>query len=269
MQKHKIITLTTDFGLRDSYVAEMKAVILSICPEAFIVDISHEVRKFDIRMGAFLLLRAARFFPEGTIHVAVIDPGVGAERRPIIVETERFFYVGPDNGVLIPSAQKDGIKHIYVIKNEKYMLKEVSRTFHGRDVFSPAAAYLAIGVPPSEFGPEIFDPVAPSFTKPVFSDDFIEGEIIYVDDFGNLVTNIEYGDLRLIDVEDGDYLAVKIGRRELMLKLCKAYGEVQVGTPLAIIGSCNLLEISVNQGDASAYFGANVGEKIRIYRKNL
>ncbi|MEM1550729.1 MAG: SAM-dependent chlorinase/fluorinase, partial [Candidatus Bathyarchaeia archaeon] len=209
MWRRKIITLTTDFGLRDSYVAEMKAVILSICPEACIVDISHEVRKFDIRMGSFLLFRASRFFPNGTIHMAVIDPGVGTERRPIIIETDWSIYVGPDNGILIPSAQRDGIRHIYIIGNPKYMLKEVSKTFHGRDIFSPAAAYLARGVPPSEFGPEIFDPVVPSFAEPISSDDSIMGEIIHVDGFGNLITNIKYEDLKSMSINEGDYLTVK------------------------------------------------------------
>ncbi|MEM0010313.1 MAG: S-adenosyl-l-methionine hydroxide adenosyltransferase family protein [Candidatus Bathyarchaeia archaeon] len=266
MRRQKIITLTTDFGLRDSYVAEMKAVILSICPDAYIIDISHEVRKFDIRMGAFLLFRASRFFPKGTIHVAVVDPGVGTERRPILIETVRSFYVGPDNGILIPSARRDGIKHVYLINNPRYMLKEISRTFHGRDIFSPAAAYLARGIPPSEFGPEIFDPVSPRFAEPIISGNSIEGEIIYVDDFGNLITNIKHEDLELMGIGEGSYLTVKIGKERLMLKMCRAYGEVQVNNPLAIIGSCGLLEISVNQGDASKFFGANVGEKIFIYK---
>ncbi|MEM1586660.1 MAG: SAM-dependent chlorinase/fluorinase [Candidatus Bathyarchaeia archaeon] len=263
----RIITLTTDFGLRDSYVAEMKAVILSICPEAYIIDISHEVRKFDIRMGAFLLFRSSTFFPDGTIHVAVIDPGVGMERRPIIIETERFFYVGPDNGVLIPSARRDKIKHIYAIRNPKYILKKISRTFHGRDIFSPAAAHLANGVPPSEFGPEIFDLVVTTFAEPITSENSIEGEIIHIDDFGNLITNIGYEELRYMDVEEGDHLIIKIGKKEMALKLCRAYSEVPVNTPLTIIGSCGLLEISVSQGDASAFFNANVGEKVLVYRK--
>jgi len=138
-----IVTLLTDFGLKDPYVAEMKAVILSICPEAWIVDVSHMVKKFDVRMGAFILAQAAPYFPAGTVHVAVVDPGVGTERRPIIVEAKRSFYVGPDNGVLMLSAKREGILHIYEIKNRKYMLQKISRTFHGRDVFSPVAAHLA------------------------------------------------------------------------------------------------------------------------------
>lgn len=265
MLTSRIITLITDFGLRDSYVAEMKAVILSICPEAHIVDVSHEVEKFNIRAGAFLLARASRFFPKGTIHVAVVDPGVGTGRRPMIIETERGFYVGPDNGILMPSALKDGIKHMYAITNSKYMLKVVSRTFHGRDIFSPAA-YLARGVPPSEFGPEIFDPVTPSFVRPKISEGVIEGEVVYVDDFGNIVTNISEDDLSAISVREGDRLIVRVGGEAATLKLCRAYGEVEVNTPLTIIGSCGLLEISVNQGNASRLFGAGIGERVVVRR---
>ncbi|MEM1581311.1 MAG: S-adenosyl-l-methionine hydroxide adenosyltransferase family protein [Candidatus Bathyarchaeia archaeon] len=268
MDNRPIITLLSDFGLRDSYVAEMKAVILSICPEVHIVDISHEVRKFDIRMGSFLLARATRFFPKGTIHVAVVDPGVGTERRPILVETERNFFVGPDNGILIPSAQREGIKHIYVIRNPKFMLGDISRTFHGRDIFSPAAAYLAKGVPPSEFGPEIFDPVIPGFARPRISGREIEGEIVHVDDFGNLITNITSDDLKSLGIEEGNMLIVELGRKKFKIKLSTAYNEAQINNPLTIIGSCGFLEISVNRGDASKFFGVNVGEKILVSKRN-
>lgn len=271
VKKHSIITLLSDFGLKDSYVAEMKAAILSICPEACIVDISHEVRKFDVRMGSFLLLRASRIFPKGTIHVAVVDPGVGTERRPIIVETSRAFYIGPDNGLLMPSARMDGIKHIYLISNRKYMFNRISRTFHGRDIFSPAAAHLAKGVPPSEFGPEIFDPVIPSYAEARFNEDIggeglIEGEVIHIDDFGNIITNIAYSNLMQLGIAEGDFLIIEIRNKSFKLKLCEAYGSVPKNEALAIIGSCNLLEISVNQGKASKLFGVKVGEKIFVSR---
>jgi len=266
MRSRPIITLLSDFGLKDSYVAEMKAVILSICPEAHIVDISHEIKKFDIKMGAFLLARAARFFPKGTVHVAVIDPGVGSERRSIIVETERGFYVGPDNGVLMLSAQMDGVKHVYLIKEQKYMLRRISKTFHGRDIFSPVAAYLASGIPPSEFGPEIFDPIMPNFAKPKVSGNLIEGEIIHIDDFGNIITNITHSDIESLGIKEGEILGVRLGYKDLKIKLCSAYSEVQINTPLTIIGSADFLEVSVNQGDASKFFGVKVGEKISIYK---
>ena len=158
-----MITLTSDFGLKDPYVAEMKGVILTINPNATIIDITHDVEKFDIRMGAFMLASAAPYFPKGTVHLAVVDPGVGTERRAILVQTKQGFFVGPDNGVLMLAAKNQGIEHIYELSNPKFMLPKVSATFHGRDIFAPAAAYLDIGVKPAEFGPEITDAVMPEF----------------------------------------------------------------------------------------------------------
>jgi len=259
-----IITLLSDFGLKDPYVAEMKAVILSICPEARIVDISHEIEKFNIRMGAFVLASAAPYFPVGTVHVAVVDPGVGTKRRPIIVETERCFYVGPDNGLLMLAAQKEGIRRIYHVSNPRYMLPRVSRTFHGRDVFSPAAAHLMRGCPPSEFGPEIHDYALPEFTKPSVRKGELLGEVLHIDDFGNIVSNISVEDLEKIDVREGCLLHVKLRGRTLALKLCSAYGEVPVKKPLGIIGSSDFLEISINQGNASKVFKAKIGDSVRV-----
>jgi len=264
MHKGRIITLLSDFGVKDPYVAEMKAVILSICPNVTIVDISHEVREFDVRMGAFILAQAAPFFPEGTIHVAVVDPGVGTKRRPIIVQTESSLYVGPDNGLLLLSARKTKISHIYQITNREYMLQNVSRTFHGRDVFSPAAAHLAKGVSPWEFGPEISDPLTPSFTEAVVRKGEVQGEVIHVNGFGNLVTNITSKDLEDIGVAEGKNLLLRLGSKDLTLRLCTAYGEVPPNTPLCIIGSSAFLEVAVNQGDASQALGTMSGEKVTI-----
>ena len=160
-----MITLTSDFGLKDPYVAEMKGVILTINPNATIIDITHDVEKFDIRMGAFMLASAAPYFSKGTVHLAVVDPGVGTERRAILVQTKQGFFVGPDNGVLMLAAKNQGIEHTYELSNPKFMLPKVSATFHGRDIFAPAAAYLDIGVKPAEFGPEITDAVMPEFTR--------------------------------------------------------------------------------------------------------
>ena len=259
-----IVTLLTDFGLKDPYVAEMKAVILSICPEARIVDVSHMVKKFDVRMGAFILAQASPYFPAGTVHVAVVDPGVGTERRPIIVEAKRSFYVGPDNGVLMLSAKREGILHIYEIKNRKYMLQKISRTFHGRDVFSPAAAHLALGVPPSLFGPEVSDPVVPEFAEARVSGRNVLGEVVHVDDFGNLVTNISLENLLEVGIEEGGSLRVEIGGRKLDLRLCTAYGEAAPGEILTLIGGTGFLEVSVNMGNASQTLGCGVGEPVRI-----
>jgi len=258
------ITLLSDFGLKDPYVAEMKVVILSICPEARIVDISHEIEKFDIRMGAFTLASASPYFPQGTIHVGVVDPGVGTKRRPLIVETKRSFYVGPDNGLLMLSARREGIRHVYNISDPNYMRPQVSRTFHGRDIFAPTAAHLAKGRPPSEFGPEIQDYILPKFTHPQLRKDEFLGEVLHIDGFGNIITNISVKDLERISACEGCLLHVKFKDKILDLKLCSAYGQVPAKRELAIIGSRDFLEISVNQADASQIFGVKRGDPIKI-----
>ena len=259
-----IITLLSDFGLKDPYVAEMKAVILSIHPQARIVDITHGIEKFNTRMGAFVLASATPYFPAGTIHVTVVDPGVGTKRRPIIVETKRSYYVGPDNGLLMLAAQKEGVDHVYHVNNPQYMLPRVSRTFHGRDIFAPAAAHLARGNSPSEFGPEIHDYALPEFAKPHVGKGELLGEVLHIDDFGNVVSNISEEDLEKTGIREGGSLRVKLDDKTLTLKLCSAYGEVPAKTPLAIIGSSDFLEISINQGSASRMFKAKIGDSLRV-----
>jgi len=259
-----IITLLTDFGLRDPYVAEMKAVILGISPDATIVDISHEVRKFDVRMGAFILEQAARYFPDGTVHVAVVDPGVGMERRPIVVETNRKLYVGPDNGLLMLSALKDDVRCIHKITNPSYMLEKVSRTFHGRDIFSCAAAHLANGVPPADFGPKIDNPVVPQFAQPRFFADEIIGEVIHIDGFGNVITNISLNDLGKMGIKEGGEITINLNGKMMKLRLCLAYGEVSTGDPLSIIGSSGFLEVAVNQGNAAQELNVETGDPVRV-----
>lgn len=259
-----VITLLSDFGLKDPYVSEMKAVILSICPEASIVDISHAIEKFDIRMGAFILASAAPYFPQDTIHVAVVDPGVGTKRRPIIVETKRGFYVGPDNGLLMLSARKEDIRHVYDISNPRYMRPGVSRTFHGRDIFAPAAAHLAKGHPPSKFGTEIHDYILPKFAKPQLRKGRLLGEILYIDGFGNIVSNISVKDLERISAPEDCLLHAKFKDEILDLRLCSAYGQVPAERALAIVGSSDFLEISTNQADASQVFGVKTGDSVEI-----
>jgi len=262
----KLITLTTDFGLADPYVAEIKAVILGINPNVEIVDISHQIEKFNIRMGAYVLAAAAPYFPKDTIHIAVVDPGVGTKRKPILIETENSFLVGPDNGVLALAAEKQGIRHVYEIANPKYMLPKVSTTFHGRDIFAPAAAHLSKGISPSEFGPEIHGILKPRFAKIFKKGSTFIGEIIHIDGFGNIITNFTADHLESISVKES--VKVKIGEATLMLRLCKAYAEVKAKKPLAIIGSHDFLEISVNQGNAAEAFKAKVGDKVILYRSS-
>ena len=260
-----IISLLSDFGHKDPYVAEMKAVILSINPQARIVDITHEIEKFNIRMGAYVLASAAPYFPPNTIHVAVVDPGVGTKRRPIIAETRRSFYVGPDNGLLMLAAHKEHIKKVYTIDNPKYMLSEVSKTFHGRDIFAPAAAHLTEGIKPSDFGPAIQDYILPELAKPHARNGELLGEVLHIDDFGNIVSNISAEDLESTGFHEGASFLVRLGGKTLNIRFCSAYGEVPSGTPLALIGSSNFLEVAVNQESASRIFKAKVGDRFHVY----
>jgi S-adenosylmethionine hydrolase len=258
-----IITLTTDFGLKDPYVAEIKAVILSISPNAIIIDITHNIESFNVRMGAYVLASASPYFPKGTIHVAVVDPGVGTTRHLLLVETKNGFYIGPDNGVLALAAKNQGIKHIYELTNRKLMLPKISNTFHGRDIFAPAAAHLANGTSPTEFGPKISKIVMPDFAKIVKKKNALMGEVLHIDNFGNIITN--FGERELETIRIKKTVNIKIKKTLLGLKLCKSYAEAKPQTLLAIVGSHNFLEISINQGNAATKFKINVGDKVTIY----
>lgn len=259
-----IITLTTDFGLRDPYIAEMKAVILKISPKTKIVDISHQIEKFNIKTGAYTLAAASPYFPKNTIHVVVIDPGVGTKRNAILVQTKNSYYIGPDNGVLALAVKSEGIRHIYRIENSKFMLSEITNTFHGRDVFAPAAAYLADGIPLSEFGPETNEIVMPEFAKITKRKNTLTGEVVHIDSFGNIITNFRWKDLRSIGIRAT--VNLKLKNNKLNLKFCRTYSEVEVQKPLAIIGGHNYLEISINQGNAADIFKTKVEDKVTVYR---
>ncbi|UCB60601.1 MAG: SAM-dependent chlorinase/fluorinase [Candidatus Bathyarchaeota archaeon] len=264
----KIVTLLSDFGLRDPYVAEMKAVILSKCPEAKIVDISHEIAKFDVYMGAFVLACAAPHFPKGTVHVAVVDPGVGTRRRSIIVETKLGYYVGPDNGILMQAGCRESLDHVYAIENPQFVAPKVSKTFHGRDIFASVAAYLAEGVRARAFGTEIKDYVVPDFAKPSLADGSVFGQVMHVDGFGNVITNIPSEIVKNLGIREQEVLKVEIGKKDMVLTFCSAYGDVADGVALAIIGSHEFLELSVNRGSAEVRFKAKIGDSIRVQRQN-
>jgi S-adenosylmethionine hydrolase len=262
-----VVSLLSDFGTKDPYVAEMKAAILSISPQTRIVDITHQIPKFDIRTGAYVLASAAPYFPPKTVHVAVVDPGVGTKRRPIIVETSRGFYVGPDNGLLMLAAQKEEPIKAYTIDNPKYMLPKVSKTFHGRDIFAPAAAHLTNGTKPSEFGPQLQDYVIPSFVEPQTKHGKLAGEVLHVDDFGNIISNITAQALKKMGICRGTPLNITLANKHLTLTLHLAYGEVPAGTPLALTGSSDFLEVALNQGNAQETFEAKAGDPFVVSEK--
>jgi S-adenosylmethionine hydrolase len=255
--------LTTDFGLKDPYAAEMKAAILGICPNAAIVDVTHEIAKFSIRMGAFVLASAAPYFPDGSVHVAVVDPGVGTPRRPIVIQTKKAFFVGPDNGVFALAAPKQSIESIHGLANPRFMLKKISNTFHGRDVFAPAAAHLLNGVKPAEFGPEIRDAAEAEFAHVKRKNDALVGEVLHVDGFGNIITNIS--EKKLVQSNVKANVNVELVSGKLKLAFCRAYGEMKPHEPLALIGSHGFLEISLNQGNAAKKFNTKAGDPIEVF----
>jgi S-adenosylmethionine hydrolase len=257
-----VVTLTSDFGNKDFYVAEMKAAILSICPNAVIIDITHEITKYNVRMGSFTLATATPYFPEGAVHVAVIDPGVGTHRRSIAVETRKNFFVGPDNGLLILAAEKQQIVRIHEITNLRYMLPKISKTFHGRDIFAPIAAHIMNGIRIESLGPEISEVVKPDFAQPMQKGEVILGEVLHVDSFGNIITNIGKELISKIGLKS--LAKIELPSCDLKLKFSKAYGEALPSEPLALIGSHGFFEISVNQGNAARRYEINSGDKIIV-----
>ncbi len=238
----------------------MKAVILSINPNATIIDITHDVEKFDIKMGAFMLASAAPYFPEGTVHVAVVDPGVGTKRRSILVQTKQGFFVGPDNGLLMLVAQNQGIEHVYQLANPKFMLPHVSSTFHGRDVFAPAAAHLEKGAPPSSFGPEITDPIKPAFVEVKREKGSLVGEVLHIDGFGNIITNITRKEIK----KPAEAFNVELAGASLKLRFGQTYADAKLQEFITLVGSHGFLEIALNQGSAAEWLKAKAGDKISV-----
>jgi S-adenosylmethionine hydrolase len=249
------IALLTDFGTRDHYVGAMKGVILSIDADAKLIDISHEIGPQDIASAAFVLRSCYREFPTGTIFLCVVDPGVGSDRRAILALAEDRLFVGPDNGLFGFILRRDSVVH--EITNEQYFRHPVSSTFHGRDIFAPAAAHLSRGVPPAELGAQIDDPVILADIVPYqIAPDRIDGRVIYIDRFGNLVTNIT-ADLarRKFQLEVADHVVTDMRR---------TYAGAETGRPFAIKGSTGLIEISVNESSAAEKLNAQVGTPVML-----
>jgi S-adenosylmethionine hydrolase len=262
----RVITLLSDFGSRDQYVSEMKGTILTVCPSATIVDISHEIEKFNIRMGAFVLAAASSHFPAGSIHVAVVDPDVGGQRRGILIESQRAVYVGPDNGLLLQAALKDGIREVYSIENQSFMKTPVSSTFHGRDVFAYTAARVACGAEPSEVGPRISDPVSANNVESVVSHGRIKCEVLSVDTFGNIATTASEKDLEVAGIQVGRKIIMQTKRRPYNLETVRTYSAAPEGKPVLLIGSHGFLEVAVNKGNAAKRFRVRSGDKLIFAR---
>ena len=260
----KLITLTTDFGTRDWYVACMKGVILSLEPRQPIVDVTHEIPAGDIRAGAFVLAAAYQCFPRGSIHVAVVDPGVGSPRAALAVGTENYWFLGPDNGVLSLALTQERIKTICRIENERGLRGPVSATFHGRDIFAPPAARLSRGLGGQKLGPAQRDYVRLEWPEPGEEGDKIRGAIIYFDQFGNGISNIGAG--RLDRLKSPDLVISVPGRLQAPLR--RYYQAAAPGEPVAVIGSSNFLEIAVNGGSARQLLGLEAGDPVLVSPKN-
>jgi S-adenosylmethionine hydrolase len=255
-----VITLTTDFGTADHFVGAMKGVILSIAPRAQIVDITHEIAPYELNEAAFVISQAWRYFPKRTIHVVVVDPGVGSARRPIVVEAGGHYFIGPDNGVLSMIYDGPRVK-VREISNPKYIRKDVSRTFHGRDVFAPAAAHLSLRVPLSKFGKPVPDFIRLSLAKPAeFAKNQWSGVILKVDRFGNLITNFHisnFSDAKMQPIE------LRIGL-ERIHRLALTYAETDIGEVFAIVGSSGYIEVAANQASAAKTLGCGAGAPVEL-----
>lgn len=259
-----IVTLLTDFGTADYFVGAMKGALLTVNPQATVVDITHEIPAHDIEAGAFTLLAAFDAFPAGAVHVAVVDPGVGSSRRAIVVEGGGHKFVGPDNGVFGHVFERVGSPHVFRVTNEKYFRPRVSETFHGRDIFAPTAGALSLGVRGEELGSEIDDFIRLPFAKPERREDgSFAGTIIHVDRFGNCVTNISRADLGDDEILGGARLFV--GGHEIR-SFRRFFGE-QGGAsrePFAIWGSAGLLELAIFRDSAARALGVGRGHKVEV-----
>ncbi len=257
-----IITLTTDYGTSDHLVGTIKGVILKICPEATIVDINHHVAPFDVLDGALALGAAYRYYPPRTVHLAVVDPGVGTQRRPILVTGEQHYFVAPDNGVLSLVYEREASLTVRHVTAEHYFLNPISNTFHGRDIFAPVAAWIAKTGQGSSFGEEISDFVRFSLPKPKASNNTMKGVVLRVDNFGNLMTNFSPEELPQLATPGGK-IKVLVGGKEI-LQLAQTYAQGAPGEAIALVGSSGFLEISVNKGNAARTLGVNRGAEVTL-----
>jgi S-adenosylmethionine hydrolase len=260
-----IITLTTDYGTSDHFTGVMKGVILSINPEVNIVDITHNVLAHDILDGALAIGQAYRYFPPKTIHVVVVDPGVGTERRPLLVAADQHYFVAPDNGVLSSVYDQSESLHVWNITAEHYFRQPVSKTFHGRDIFAPVAAWLSKSWQTSSFGEPITDFARFAIPKAKTNGNTIQGSVLRADHFGNLVTNLTAEDVPELASPSAAAggLKISVGNAQIT-KLVETFAEGAAGEAVALMGSSGYLEISVNKGNASKTLGAGRGAEVTV-----
>ncbi len=254
-----ILTLLSDFGSTSPYPAAMKAIVASLC-DATLIDISHDVPRHDIRWGAYLLAALTPHTPAGTVHLAVVDPGVGTDRKPLIVVSGGQFFVGPDNGLLLPAAKRVGQARVFEVTATSTLGPRISATFHGRDIFAPIAGQLVLGTPVSALAAPLKDYVDLDFGTGRREEGAVIGSIIHIDPFGNLVTNIppEYlGDLNGV-------VTIRVGQRTVSGKVCRTYGDVDRGAAGILVGSDGFVEVVVREGSAAALLDSSPGTMIHM-----
>jgi len=257
----RLITLLTDFGHKVPFVGVMKGVICGINPNVRIIDLTHGIPPQDVMAGALALRHSVPFFPRGTIHVAVVDPGVGSHRRPLLIESDGCLFIGPDNGVLSLAFAEEA-PTTTELSNETFHLKPTSTTFHGRDIFAPISAYLSLGIAPYHFGRKADDIQRLQWPQVIQAEDTIEGEVIYADGYGNLITNIQESDLMTLSTA-----SVTVSLNGLTVNgLAPNYSSGAEGSYVALINSWGLLEISLFKGNAQLQSGVKIGGPVRIRR---
>lgn len=255
-----VITLTTDFGLQDYYVSAMKAVMIDIAPDVRLVDISHEIPSQDIMAGSWILKNSVMLFPPNTVHMVVVDPGVGTDRKAIALQIDDQYFVGPDNGIFSLLTEEKEFRAIR-LTNKEYLRDNPSNTFHGRDIFAPAAAHLSRGINLEELGEPVEDLVTYRWTVPIADKDGLEGMVIHIDKFGNLITNIT--ESLIEDVIGEKSVKIYVGNT-ILHKIASTFGAVTEGEPVAYIGSSGMLEIGINKGNAEQMLGVQKGAQISL-----
>ncbi len=262
-----IVALLTDFGTQDHYAGALRGAVLAAAPDATVVDITHEIPAHDVKAGAFALEAAYRAFPAGAAFVAVVDPGVGSDRRALALETGGYFFVGPDNGLFTPILA-DGAASAHEITNAALFRHRVSSTFHARDIFGPVAARLASGMPLAEVGPPLPDPVSFPLPRPRRVGDLAwQAEVVHVDRFGSLFTSITRADLdEMLQSVKGDASDLVVLVEDAVLPIVRSYAEVAEGEPCALVNSAERLEVAVNRGSAQRLLGAGSGTPVRVRR---
>ncbi len=266
-----VVALLTDFGTSDPYVPSMKGVVLRVCRSAVLVDVTHEVPPFDVEYGSYVLLSAYKYFPPGTVFVAVVDPGVGSSRRAVAIASRNYYFVGPDNGLLVPAAEDDGLEGAVVLNREELYWKPVSRSFHGRDIFAPIAARIACGAGLGSLG----DPLDPGdLVRPrlrVGSEkvgDCVRVWVVHVDRFGNVILSEGFGKLAdLLDIRVEDRVDVVVGTREHVARVEEVFSVAPPGTLVLYENSFQLAELAVNLGSARELLQVSRGDPVLLCKR--